>query len=165
MHHSSPNVDHSAAHRERNIWATIHQHLSSAPMTDATLSASTRTPVPVVNSHKSGLSSSLRSPSTKAYQNRKYGNTYRLVNTPHAHSMKAWSQQSHPSLSGLRAKSRSFKIFQSNHMQHSCYLITVISILSGKHHKQTNTKSNDGRTERGQNKKGPASSAGYFRSY
>ncbi len=60
----------------------------------------------------------------------------------------------HIRLSALRAKSRSFKIFQPNHMQHGCSLITIMSILSGKHHKQTKTKSNEGRTEWGQNKKG-----------
>lgn len=135
-------------HTERGTYGQQYINISPPPpMTDTTLSASTRTPVPVVNSHKSGLSGSLRSPSAKAYQNRKCGNTYRLVNTPNAHSLKAWSQQSHPSLSALRAKSRSFKIFQSDHMQHDCSLITVMSMLSGKHHKQTNTKSNEGRTE------------------
>lgn len=142
-------------HTERGTYGQQYINISPPPpMTDTTLSTSTRTPLPVVNIHKSGLSGSLRSPIAKAYQNRKCGNPCRLVNTPHAHSLKAWSQQSHPSLSALCAKSRSFKIYHSNHMQHDCSLITVMSMLRGKHYTQTNGKSNEGRTEWDQNRKG-----------
>ncbi len=56
MHHSSPNVDQSV-HTERGTYGQQYINISPPPpMTDTTLSASTRTPVQVVNSHKSGLS-------------------------------------------------------------------------------------------------------------
>lgn len=143
-------------HTERGTYGQQYINISPPPpMTDTTLSTSTRTPLQVVNIHKSGPSGSLRiSPITKAYQNRKCGNPRRLVNTPHAYSLQAWSQRSHPSLSALCAKSRPFKIYHSNHMQHDCSLITVMSMLRGKHYTQTNSKSNEGRTEWDQNRKG-----------
>ncbi len=153
MRHSSPNVDHSAAHRERNIWATIHQHLLRPPWQTQHFLLQLGLPYQWSTATNQTWAVHYAVPALKLIR---IGSVEIHTDLWTHHTPIHWRRgaSGHIRLSALRAKSRSFKIFQPNHMQHGCSLITIMSILSGKHHKQTKTKSNEERTEWGQNKKG-----------